>query len=126
MLPLLTALIPIASKVLDELLPDTIEKDKMKAKLQTAMMDHAGEIEKAAANIVLAETNGESWLQRNWRPLLMCLFGYIIAHNYVIAPIFAVPYVDMPPQLWDLLKIGIGGYVVSRGAEKGLKVWRDK
>ncbi len=91
MLPLIAALLPIASSVLDRVLPNTVEKDKVKAELQAALLDHAGDIEKAAANIVLAEANGESWLQRNWRPLLMCLFGYIIAHNYVFAPIFSVP-----------------------------------
>ncbi len=126
MLPLIAALLPIASNVLDRVLPDTVEKDKVKAELQRELLNQASVIEKAAANIVLAEANGDSWLQRYWRPLLMCLFGYIIAHNYVIAPLFSVPYVEMPPPLWDLLKIGIGGYVVSRGAEKGLKTWKDK
>ncbi len=30
-----------------------------------ALLSHSAEIEKAAASVVLAEANGESWLQRN-------------------------------------------------------------
>lgn len=125
MLPLLTALTPILGSVLDRVLPDTVEKDKVKAELNTALLSHSAEIEKTAASVVMAEANGESWLQRNWRPMLMVLFGYIVAHTHVIAPIFSVPAVTMPDHLWELLKIGIGGYIVSRGAEKGIKLWRE-
>lgn len=56
--------------------------------------------------------------------MLMVLFGYIVAHNYVIAPIFDVPKAEMPDHLWELLKIGVGGYIVSRGAEKGINLWK--
>jgi hypothetical protein len=27
--------------------------------------------------------------------------------------------------MWELLKIGVGGYVVGRSVEKGVKVWRQ-
>ena len=33
---------------------------------------------------------------------------------------------DIPPDMWDLLKIGLGGYVVGRSAEKGAKAWKGK
>ena len=29
-------------------------------------------------------------------------------------------------KLFDLLQIGIGGYIISRGAEKGIKTWKEK
>ncbi len=126
MLPLVTALLPLLGSVFDKVLPDDTARNKARDKLAATLLDNSSKIEAAAASVVLAEANGESWLQRNWRPMLMCLFGYIIAHNHVIAPLFGVPYADMPPQLWDLLKIGIGGYVISRGAEKGIKQWKNK
>lgn len=125
MLPIISAVMPLLGNVLDRVLPDTVEKDKVKAELQAAMLSHSAEIEKAAASVVLAEARGESWLQRNWRPLLMVLFGYIVAHNYVLVPVFGLTPTEMPDHLWELLKIGIGGYIVSRGAEKGIKVWKD-
>jgi len=48
----------------------------------------------------------------------MLTFTYIIAHNYVIAPLFHVTSVPIPVDMWDLLKIGMGGYIVGRSAEK--------
>ncbi|MBF3825405.1 hypothetical protein ISF98_29125 [Burkholderia pseudomallei] len=82
------------------------------------------------AQTVRAEISSDSWLAKNWRPILMLLFGYIVANNYVIAPYMQAMFhaslsVPIPPDLWELLKIGIGGYVVSRGVEKGLKTWKS-
>jgi hypothetical protein len=31
---------------------------------------------------------------------------------------------EIPPDMWDLLKIGLGGYVVSRGVEKTMKEYK--
>jgi hypothetical protein len=79
----------------------------------------------AAAKIIVAEAQGESWLQRNWRPLLMVMFGVIIANNYLVVPLFNTPAALIPPDMWDLLKLGVGGYVVGRTVEKGLKTWKE-
>ena len=81
-------------------------------------------VEDKDAAVIRAEATGESWLQRNWRPLLMCLFGVIIANNYIIVPLFSTPKADIPPDMWELLKLGVGGYVVGRSVEKGIKVWK--
>ena len=94
-------------------------------------MKHSASIEKAAARVVVAEAKGESWLQRNWRPVTMMAFVVIIINNYIVFPwfmMFDIPaiHLDIPPDMWSLLQIGIGGYIVSRGAEKGIKTWKDK
>ena len=73
---------------------------------------------KTQADVIKAEANSQSWLARNWRPLLMLVFTYIIAHNFVIAPIFGIERTEVPPDMWGLLKIGMGGYIVGRSAEK--------
>ena len=57
--------------------------------------------------------------------MLMCLFGLIIANNYLIAPLLGTPMADIPPDMWELLKLGFGGYVIGRSVEKGVKVWSD-
>jgi hypothetical protein len=33
---------------------------------------------------------------------------------------------ELPEQLWGLIKIGVGGYVVGRSGEKFAKVWKEK
>jgi hypothetical protein len=73
---------------------------------------------KTASEVIIAETKSESWAARNWRPVTMLTFTYIIAHNYVFAPLFGLPALPIPPDLWKLLDIGMGGYVFGRSAEK--------
>jgi hypothetical protein len=31
---------------------------------------------------------------------------------------------DLPERLWDLMTVGVGGYVVGRTAERGIELWR--
>ena len=120
--PLLTGLLGVVDKAVE----DKDQASQIKARLgEMAMSGHMKELE-AAASIIVAEAQGESWLQRNWRPLLMVLFGVIIANNYIVVPIFNTPAAEIPPDMWDLLKLGVGGYVVGRTVEKGVKHWKVK
>jgi len=123
MLPFLIG--PILNGILGVVDKAVVDKDQaivIKAKLQEmALTGQFKEVE-AASKVVIAEAQGDSWMQRNWRPLLMMTFGLIIANNYLIVPIFNTPAADIPPDMWDLLKIGLGGYIVGRSAEKVAKV----
>ena len=43
----------------------------------------------------------------------MCMFGYLIfgdMHGWLSKP--------LPPEGWEMLKMGVGGYVVGRSVEK--------
>lgn len=74
----------------------------------------------ARSSVIKAEAEGKSWLQRNWRPLIMVEFGVIILYA-VIAPALTLPAVDMsgvPDDMWTLLIVGIGGYIGGRSLEK--------
>ena len=102
---------------------------KIKAEVTTLLIAQEGELRKAAADIVKTEALGHSWLQRNWRPLLMLVIVAIIANNYLVAPyaqaMFGVGIaLDLPERLWDLMTVGVGGYVVGRTAERGIELWR--
>jgi hypothetical protein len=77
----------------------------------------------AQSQIIVAEAQGKSWIQRNWRPLGMMVFITIVAYNYIIRDIVGMfyqnlPELDIPPNMWTLLTVGFGGYVVGRSAEK--------
>ena len=73
----------------------------------------------AQAQVIAAEEK-EGWLAANWRPILMLIFTIIVANNYLLRPWFGVQAVDLPPDMWALLKLGISGYVIGRSAEKFL------
>lgn len=129
MLPALSAIVgPLLSglvNVIDKAVEDKDQATMIKAKLNELALTGALKELEAAAQIIVAEAQGESWLQRNWRPLLMVMFGVIIANNYLIVPLFNTPSALIPPDMWDLLKLGVGGYVVGRTVEKGLKTWKE-
>lgn len=123
------ALKPVAD-VIDELHTSEDEKLAAKTKLLAIQTDFAAKALDYEAKLateqgatVRAEATGHSWMQRNWRPMIMLMFGYIVAHNYIVVPVVLMfgghaVVLDLPPDLWSLLKIGIGGYVVGRSAEK--------
>lgn len=125
----LSTIIKPVGDIIDELHTSEDEKLAAKAKLlqiqadfTEKVMDYEAKLAIEQGETIRAEANG-SKLQRNWRPLMMLMFGYIVAHNYIVVPIAQMfgahaPVLDLPPDLWSLLKIGIGGYVVGRSAEK--------
>lgn len=112
--------------VIDKAVEDKDQAAVLKAKLNAMALDGSLKELETAASVIIAEAQGDSWLQRNWRPMLMVLFGVIVANNYVVVPMFGTPAADIPPDMWDLLKLGVGGYVVGRSVEKGIKAWPGK
>jgi len=112
--------------VIDKAVEDKDQAAQIKARLQEMVLTGQMKEIEAAAAIIVAEARSESWIARSWRPLLMLLFGVIIANNYLVVPLFGTPAADIPPDMWDLLKLGVGGYVLGRSVEKGVKVWKEK
>jgi len=111
--------------VIDKAVSDKDEAARIKARLQEMVLTGQMKEIEAAAAVIVAEARSESWIARSWRPLLMLLFGVIIANNYLVVPLFGTPAADIPPDMWDLLKLGVGGYVLGRSVEKGVRVWRE-
>ena len=77
----------------------------------------------ASAEVIKAESQSQSWLPRNVRPLLLLLWGATITANIFI-PIVArlwmpalVP-MQLDPWFYRLTAIGFTGYVTARTWEK--------
>ncbi len=118
-------LIKPVTKLIDDLVTSEDEKIKLHnelAKIHVGFLQtvvgYEEKMLEQKASIVRAEAEGQSWLQRNWRPITMMVFTTIVAWNYIIAPIAGLDMLPMPDQLWDLLQIGIGGYIAGRSIEK--------
>lgn len=96
----------------------------LEVQLATAQLNADSSDFTQRSQTVRAEITGESWLQRNWRPLTMMVIVTIIANNYLVAPYInaiwpgAAPTLELPARLWDLMTLGMGGYVVGRSFEK--------
>ena len=94
-----------------------VQKNKLLAEansLVSAVLD-------AQKEILKSETTG-NWLQRSWRPIVMLCFAFIVMYSFFLQPAFFPNAVDvheqLPEDFWSLLKIGMGGYVIGRSAEK--------
>jgi len=105
------------TNILDELFTTEEERIQARNKIQQLILNQEDKINELKASIINTEAKG-NFLQRSWRPILMLLFGLIVAYNYFIALVFGLPTVEFAVDFWSLLKIGIGGYVVGRSAEK--------
>ena len=106
-----------------EKIKDPEELLKEVAKLESTFL-------KARSEIIVAEAKSEHWLTSTWRPITMLTFVFIIANNYIIAPYATaigatIPTLELTKDMWELIKIGLGGYVVSRGAEKFASNWKS-
>lgn len=68
--------------VIDKAVTDKDEAARLKYEIQTQLIDAENSALKAQMQVILAEAAGESWLQRNWRPILMLTIVAIVANNY--------------------------------------------
>ena len=121
-IPVITGLI---STVIDKTIADKTLAENLKSEITLEILNHKGKELEAAASIILAEAKGESWLQRNWRPLLMMNFAILITAHWLGFTGENLSQ-DTINQLLDIVKIGIGGYVLSRGGEKMMKIYKEK
>ena len=79
--------------------------------------------------MVLAEAGSEHKITAIWRPILMLTITAIVGWNFLLAPLVELAVllfthdqlpltIPLPDELWNLLMIGVGGYIVGRSGEK--------
>lgn len=112
-----TAVLNIGGKVIDRLWPDPAQRDQ--AKLALMELAQNGELAEftGRVEIVKTEAASEHWLAANWRPILMLTFGALIVARWFG---WAAPNLSEAEylKLWDIVQLGLGGYVIGRSAEK--------
>tara|TARA_R100000458_G_C8261465_1_gene236938 strand:- start:956 stop:1372 length:417 start_codon:yes stop_codon:yes gene_type:complete len=127
---LLPVLGPLLGDVVKRVLPE--DKDKraeIEREINMALISNSAQIEQAAASVILAEAKSEHWITATWRPILMLTITAIVGWNFLLGALVelavrlftgdAIPLtIPLPDELWNLLMIGVGGYVVGRSAEK--------
>ena len=104
-------------EAVDGVITSDEERLKLRNDLQQLFLNQQLELKRIQADIINNEANG-NFLQRSWRPILMLGFGFVVLYSKFIAPAFNLPNTELESDFWDLLNLGIGGYVVGRSAEK--------
>jgi hypothetical protein len=130
---LLPILGPILGDVVKRILPEDANKRmEVEREINMALVANSAVIEQAAASVILAEAKSEHKITAVWRPVLMLTITAIVAWNFLFAPLVELAVmlftgdqiplsIPLPDQLWNLLMIGVGGYVVGRSGEKMVK-----
>ena len=113
-------LVTEVGKVIDNLFTSDEERLNAKNEVFKVLQEQQLKLQQLQTEIILAEANG-NWLQRSWRPILMLSFGFIVIYVKFIAPLFSLPIPPLEGEFWNLLQLGIGGYVVGRSVEKVAK-----
>jgi hypothetical protein len=114
---LLPALVPILGKAIGNLIPDASARAQAEAEIAKQLLASSAELERAAGEIVLAEAKSEHFLAACWRPILMLTFGGLIVARWLG---YSAPGISEAEvlKLWDIVQLGLGGYVIGRSAEK--------
>ncbi|OFY83633.1 MAG: hypothetical protein A3F72_15260 [Bacteroidetes bacterium RIFCSPLOWO2_12_FULL_35_15] len=104
-------------KTLDATLTSDDEKLTAKNQLAEIVEKSLTEAISFQRDVLVAEIQGNA-LQRNWRPIVMLSFAFIVVYHYFIAPLFHLQDIELPEKFWGLLELGMGGYVIGRSVEK--------
>lgn len=120
----LSGLVDPVTKVIDEI--HTSEEEKLQIKstmfkiqqeITTKVLEYESKLMDNQAKVILAEVQGESWLQRNWRPMMMIWFATLLGMYWfgIVPPNMTQETLN---SLFTLMEVGIGGYIVGRSGEK--------
>ncbi len=96
---------------------DKLKAQELQNQISLALTQAQSQLNDAQAKIITAEASSASWLTSNWRPLTMLVFvALVVCHWFGLnaSGITEAQYLS----LFDLIKIGLGGYVVGRSIEK--------
>ena len=89
------------------------EKQKIQEEIQALVYRYKSELVREQAATVGDEIRG-NWLQRSWRPIVMLVLTLLV----VMGVFTESSMLADSSRFWDLLEIGVGGYVIGRSGEK--------
>ena len=116
-----TGIVSAVGEVIDRLTLPAMEKKQLETELFRVITECERQRMEAQASVIVEEVRG-NWLQRSWRPLVMLTFALIV----LMGTFVSLPILSDTSRFWDLLEIGLGGYVVGRSGEKMVQVLTRK
>ena len=94
---------------------------KLESDIQVRVLDYEKQMIQSKSSIISAEANGQSWLQRNWRPITMLTFlGLVVCDS------FGLLTFRLAPEAWTLLQIGMEWLCYWAFVRKGFAIHSKK
>ncbi len=109
---------------LDGLFTSKEEQLKAEAVIKEIINKKEISLQQMQTDIIVTEAKG-NFIQRSWRPMLMLAFGFIVIYCKFIGPAFGLETPELESEFWNLLQLGIGGYVIGRTGEKMFKSYTE-
>lgn len=97
------------------------EKQQLQCRITEVLLRWETESQGRQERVLSAEAGG-NWLQRSWRPLVMLVFAAVV----LVGSFVPLPMLDDGSRFWDLLEIGLGGYILGRGVESLPRLFKKK
>ncbi|MCH7691787.1 MAG: hypothetical protein IIA17_12195 [candidate division Zixibacteria bacterium] len=116
MLEELQKLITKLKDLVEQHVQDSNAKKSILEAIKEVDIDSSKRIVNCEARLMKCKKNTEQthWLTRLWRPITMLSFVLII----VLHSFGWLVVEEIHDEMWTLIQIGLGGYVVGRSAEK--------
>lgn len=93
------------------------ELSKMQFEFQSKLLEYETKLMEAKSSVIVAEAKSGHAITATWRPITMlCFTGIIVARWFGLTDGAISP--ELEAQLFDIVKIGLGGYIVGRSGEK--------
>ncbi len=103
--------------IVDQFVEDKDKALELKTQIEKELLSLRSQLLQAQAQIITAETKSESWITRSWRPITMLTFTALLVADWLG---FTAPNLtpEMKAKLYDIIQLGLGGYVIGRSFEK--------
>jgi hypothetical protein len=120
----LRELIAPVTNIIEEVVTDKDKANELKASLfateaavSMKLIEYEAALVQAQKDIIVSEAQGESFLQRNWRPVTMMIFVSLVVAKWLG---YTAPGVSeaLEMKLMSIIELGLGGYVIGRSIEK--------
>ena len=117
----ITAIITAISGVLTRIIPDPDKRIQVEADIHRALLENQSAIYGAMKDVMAADAASDSWLTKNARPIVV-MWCLVMITWVVFSPMFGLQGATIaalravPSDLWNLVTVGIGGYILAKSA----------
>lgn len=128
----ITSLFDIGREIISRVWPDPRDQaeelrklEELRQKGDLAELQAYLQVLQGRMSIIQSEAESEHILTASWRPIIMLVFAGLIVARFLGLSAEGVSESEYL-ALWNILELGIGGYVVGRSAEKIVKEYKKK
>lgn len=116
---------PVA-EVLKRIIPDPVERERITAEVTKTLAENEKALLDAMSTTMAADAASEGWLARSARPLVVIWSMVLVTSVVIETAVFGSARIvtslqAVPDFLWNLIIVGIGGYMLLRSVDKGVK-----